>query len=429
MALAIILGAGSMAQGQATPAGGTPEYNPGPTLPRIDGNFQYSLFASQVAQTGFSDGVTSSTNLGGSMEYLSKNATLPFSALYSGGYLFTTQPGVGSSTFQNASVSQGLVRGGWAMGVSDSVSYLPNAPASGLTGVPGAGGIGLQPITGGTIPSQTVLTDYSRRVSNSVSGNIERNINRRTSISGNASYGILRFLDNDGENSDQITGMVSLNRRLDARNTLSANVVYQTYSFTGLYATQPNIETRGINVVYERLWTRALTSAVSIGPQWISGYTLTPLQLEQYPPGTNPVVPSRVDVAVNASLSYTHRYTVSSLSYSRGINNGSGVQAGATADTLTGQIFESFGPNWSGAVSGVVANTTGLVGGSTSTQTFNFGVQVTRRITRHISAYASDSIQHQSVGNLVGANAFHGTSNSAAIGISWAPRSSRLNPF
>src|SRR5580658_4792507 len=109
MALGMILGMGSMAQGQAA-SGATPEYNPGPNLPLIEGNFQYSLFASEVAQTGYTNGVSSTTNLGGTAEYLSMSVPHPFNMLYTGGYLFTTQPGVGSSTFQGLSVSQGLVR-------------------------------------------------------------------------------------------------------------------------------------------------------------------------------------------------------------------------------------------------------------------------------------------------------------------------------
>lgn len=428
MALAIVFGLGSTAKGQAV-SGATPEYNPGPTLPMIEGNFQYSLFASEVAQTGYTDGVTSTTNFGGTMEYLSRNVAHPFDMLYTGGYLFTTQPGVGNSTFQDLTISQGLVKGAWVLGISDSVSYLPNAPSSGLSGVAGTGGIGLQPIIGGTIPSQTVLTNYSERVSNSVSGNIERRITRKTSISGVASYGILRFPDENGEDSSQITGTVSLNQMLDARDTLSGNVAYQDFDFSGgLYATQPSIQTRGINLVYERLWSRALTSSVSVGPQWISGYTLTPLQLQAYPPGTNPVVPSRVNVAVNASLSYTHRFTVGSVTYTRGVNGGSGVQAGATADAIFGHITSNFGPNWAGALSVGGVRTVALAGG-TPTPTVDFGAQVSRRITRHLSAYVSDTVQHQSPGSYVGLNAFNGTSNSAAIGISYAPRSARMSQF
>jgi hypothetical protein len=165
-----------------------------------------------------------------------------------------------------------------------------------------------------------------------------------------------------------------------------------------------------------------------VGPQWISGYTLTPLQLQPYPPGTNPVVPSRLNVAINASLSYTRRFTVGTLSYTRGVNGGSGVQAGATADTVVGGISTSFGPNWTAAMSAGGARTLGLNGGS-PTQTFNAGAQLSRRITRHLSAYVSDTVQYQSLGSYVGINAFNGTSNAAAIGISYTPRSSRMGQF
>ena len=426
MALGMILGMGSMAQGQAT-TGATPTYNPGPTLPQIDGTFQYSLFASEVAETGFTNNVNASTNLGGTAEIMSKSTVAPFSLLYTGGYIMTTEPSFSNSTFQALTASQGFIGGGWVFGISDTVSFLPSAPTGSLSGVAGSGDIGLQPISGGSIPAQTVLTDYSRRISNSVNGNVERSLNPRTSISGNGSYGILRFLDGDGENNTQITGALSLNRRLNARNTLSGNVSYSTYSFSGVGA-QPTVVSRGLNIVYERLWTRALTTTISAGPQWISGYTLTPLQLQNYPTGTNPVIPGRVTAAVNASASYTRGYTVGTLSYSRGINAGSGVYQGATGDTLTGQVSRSFGPNWQGSATGALARTLGLTGGS-ATKTFSFGGQVTRRITRHLSGYISDVIQTQSVGTLAGTNAFNGTSNSVAIGISYSPRSTRLGQF
>ena len=429
MAVAVILGMGSVAQSQAV-SGANPEYNPGPTLPMIDGNFQYSLFASEVAQTGYTNGVTSTTNFGGSLEYLTRNESHPFTALYAGGYLFSTQPGIGNSTFQDLSISQGLVKGPWVLGVSDSVSYLPNAPTSGLVGVPGAGGVGQQPITGGNIPSQTVLTNFSQRVSNTASGDLERSITRRTSITGSGSYGILRFLDSSGQDSSQVMATVAVNRLLDARNTLSGNFTYQTFTFGAgpNYVAQPTIVTRGINAVYERLWSRAVTLSVAVGPQWIGGYTLTPVQLLAYPPGTNPVVSSRVNVAVNATVSYTRRFTIGTLSYTRGANGGSGVQAGATADTILAQVSTTFGPDWAGAVSVGGASTLGLNGGN-PTQTINGAVQLSRRISRHLSAFVSDSIQNQSIGTYVGANTFNGTANAAAIGISYTPRSSRMSQF
>ena len=259
---------------------------------------------------------------------------------------------------------------------------------------------------------------------------MERGIDRLTSISGTGSYGILHFLDsNQGQDSSQISGMVALNRRLNARNTLSVSAIYEVYDYSGgIYATQPSTEIRGINGIYERLWTRALTTSISVGPQWIGGYTLTPSELQYYPLGTNPVIPGRVTVGVSATASYSHQRTSGGVGYTRGFNGGSGVQPGATADTVFGQISRSFGRDWGGALSGTVARTVGLTGG-TATQTYNFSAQLTRRITRHLSAYVSDSVQHQSIGSLVGSNAFSGLANSASIGISWAPRSTRLNQF
>ncbi len=433
IALGMILGMASMALGQAT-SGETSIYNPGPTLPSIEGKFQYSLFASEVAQTGYSNGVTSTTNLGGSLEYASKSVSTPTDVLYSGAYLFTTQPGFGNSTFQGLTISQGLIRGNWALGISDTVSYLPNSPSTGLFGATGTGTIGTQPISGGAIPSQTVLTNYAQRVSNAVSGNVERSLDRLTSISGVGSYSILRFPGDSGagasgEDSNQISGVVALNRRLDARNTLSGNADYQTYSFNGLYSSQPNLITRGLNVVYERLWTRALTTSVSLGPQWIAGYTLTPLQLQFYPPGTNPVVPGRILLAVSATASYTRGYTSGSLSYSRGVNGGSGSTARRNCGYCFGADPTQYRANWSAAADGTFARTLGITGG-TPTETYNFGGQLTRRISLHVSAFVGDTVQHQSLGtSLVGSNVFSGTSNSATIGIRYSPRSTQLSQF
>ncbi len=56
--------------------------------------------------------------------------------MYAGGYLLTQNYGQNSSTYQSLTISQGLVRGRWSMGIADSLSYLPNSPSTGLAGVP-----------------------------------------------------------------------------------------------------------------------------------------------------------------------------------------------------------------------------------------------------------------------------------------------------
>src|SRR5450756_165064 len=147
--IAILCCTYSSLHAQATPAAtvSTPAYNPGPALPMIDGNFQYALTASEIVQFGYSGSTGQSylTSLSGDVEYLSKSRVRPFSLLYAGGLLYSTFAAQGVSTFQSLSASQGLVMGRWAMGVSDSVSYLPQTPTIGLSGIPGVGDVGLQP--------------------------------------------------------------------------------------------------------------------------------------------------------------------------------------------------------------------------------------------------------------------------------------------
>src|SRR5271170_6108736 len=88
-ALAMFLAAGITLRGQATPTAtsSVPRYNPGPSLPMIDGNLQYALTGSEIFQLGLNSGsdVTATTNLSGDVEYLSTSAAHPFSMLYAGG--------------------------------------------------------------------------------------------------------------------------------------------------------------------------------------------------------------------------------------------------------------------------------------------------------------------------------------------------------
>ena len=145
-----ISGLGRIAHGQAAPtASGAPAFNPGPNLPSIQGNFQFALSASEIVQLGVSgySGVASTSSLSGNLEYVSRSVARPFSMFYGGGILYSPQLyGGDPTTFQSLTLSQGFISGGWAMGLSDSASYLPNSPTTGLEGVPGVGDQGIQPI-------------------------------------------------------------------------------------------------------------------------------------------------------------------------------------------------------------------------------------------------------------------------------------------
>jgi hypothetical protein len=426
-----VLGFGGVAEGQAPPTATTsgPVFNPGPTLPAIDGTFQWAASGSELIQTGFyaGGGTTSSLNLSGNAEYISKSSTHPFSMLYGGGVLLQTSSGSSNQFYQNFTISQGLVKSGWALGVSDSVSFLPQSPTTGLSGVPGTGDLGLQPAPDPNVPPQTVLTYYGKRLSNSANGSIERQINPRTSVSGSGNYGILRFIGEGSGNSagldtTNISGQVGLNRRFSPRSSGSVSGYYSDYSYNG---NQSSFHSSGANLVFSRQMSKTLTMSLSAGPQFVSGFQAYPVE------GTtvSTAVPSSVNVAVNASLGYTRGPISGLLAYSRGVNGGSGVQTGAFSDNVTVGAQHTYRRDWSVGLTGTFTRTTGLptVG---STETVYGGFQVSRRLSPALSLFAGYTGIHQSTAaSLAGTNAFSGFSQSGSIGVTYSPRSTRLGQF
>ena len=420
-----LLGAAHMVEAQATPAGtvSNPTYNPGPNLPLIDGNFQYAISAAEILQFGYfgNSGVTPTTSLSGDVEYLSQSTVHPFSMLYAGGVLFSSIQNQRTSTFQTFTVSQGLVTRKWSMGIADSVSYLPQSPTTGLAGVPGVGDQGLQPQPDPGVPAQSVLTNYGRRVSNSVSGNISRQLDARTSLNGGASYAGLYFLDGVGIETRQVTGQLGLNRLIDARSSVGLTAQYSTYSYS---VTSFNV--RGLSVSYNRQLSRELSLQGSVGPQWTSSFLSVPLT------GSTEgavAVPGRLSLSATLGLMYTKRYTSYYARYGRGVNSGSGLQAGAVADSISAGVSRSFGRDWSASATGNYTRTSGL-SDQGITSTIYAGTQVSRRITSSLSAYASYSAQHQSLSQaLTGTNAFNGLIQSVGFGITFSPRMNRLGQF
>jgi hypothetical protein len=300
-----------------------------------------------------------------------------------------------------------------------------------LSGIPGVGDLGAFPVQGPVAgPAGGIFSAAGNRISNALSGSVERELGKATSISGSGSWTKLHFLsDNDSLDNSQISGVVALNRRLDARSSASLNAVYSTFSYgnTQTANSQPDIETRGINASYQRVLTRTLSASVSAGPQWISS-------------SNSILIPSSINVAISAGLSYQRGFTSASVGYSRGVNGGSGVLPGAISDSFNGSMGHTFGHNWVGSLNVGYTHSAGL------TQFFNGtsvvplnevfdsvfgGVQVTRRISLHFSGYASYEAQNQLQNNNIISvpNALNGTSQTFGIGITFTPRSTRLGQF
>jgi hypothetical protein len=432
---ALLLTVGSVSYGQAVPAGGSAMSpgSTGPNLPTLDGILHYALSASEIIQLGYygAGQVTHSTVLSGDVAYTAKSEVRPFNLIFAGGVILGNQSGQGTTYYTNAAVSQGYVTRHWVFNISDSFSFLPQSPTTGLSGIAGVGDIGVTPVQGPVEgPAGGIFSISGNRIANTLGGSVERTINRDTSISGSGAWSVLHFLDDNsgGLDSTQVSGTVALNRRLDARSSVSLDAVYSTFSYSGNTANsdEPDIESRGINLAYQRVLSRTLSMSVSAGPQWISSSNST-------------LVPSRVNAAVTAGLSYSRRYTSAAIGYSHGVNTGSGVLAGALTDSVIASVGHTYGRKWVASLNTGYSRSAGLTqisNGSSlvpENEVFNTvfgGVQLTRAISSRFSGYVSYTAQNQTNNYALGAqNALNGTSQTFGIGITFTPRSTRLGQF
>ena len=412
-----------VAYAQSIPAdtGSPPPPGVGFSLPRVGGSLNYGISASQLISNGFfnDSGVGYTTSLSGDLAYVSKSQFHPFSAVYSGGVL-VGYDGQKTTAFQSLSFSQVLSTQHWNIVLSDSISYLPESPAVGLSGIPGVGDLGVDPINTviGATPGLGILTTYGPRVSNSTSGTVSRTLTGRISLQATGDYSFQRFIgDNSGEGTNTSTygGSVGLNYRLSGRDALAGNYNYSQFSFSD---SPYSFSAQGASLSYSRQWTPRLTTSVSGGPQ-ISSSNSTPALSGTF-----------VTYAASASASYASRSTSYSLSYSRGINNGSGVIPGAISDSVSLGAHRQFGRVW--AVSGDVSYSKNsslpiLNSYNFSTDSLAFSAQATRGFGRHFSGYASYTLEHQSLGGsgvgIAAPNAFSGLYQVVGLGVTYSPNS------
>ena len=404
---------------QDIPAVATPTAYTGFQLPTVGGTLRYSLTGAESVVFGYDgqpgSGANALTDVSGQLAYLSKSQDHPFSAVYTGGYLFGTsnEP---SYAFQNLALSQVARTRNWTFVLADAVSYLPQTPDTGLSGIPGVGDLNLSPVSTSTSTGLGILSDYGTRISNSVSGTASRNITAATSIAGTGSYAIQRFLSDgsNGINNDLLSGTGSVNHRINALSSVGVGYNYAHSSFTGPILLQNlSYSTQSIFVNYSRQVTRQFSFTVGGGPQRLSGS------------GDSAVTGPSTNASVNASAIYSGRVYTYSLSYVRGDNNGQGVVVGSRADAINFGVNRVFARVW---------NAAGTVGYNRSTALPNSifpafssnaevaGAQVGRQFSPSFLGFASYTLQRQSFnGASNGITAFNGLSQILSFGVTYSP--------
>jgi hypothetical protein len=397
--LALSAAAGAQVVPAATDAGALP----------ASGRLYYALRYGQTA--GFGSGLSSwqTSNLSGNASYANARVRAPFSAQYAGGYTWTlTGPSYESGLFQRMYLSQGGVWRKWVVSVSDDVSYLPQSPFTGFSGIPGIG----EPI--GTpnptpVGSQSILTLNTHVVENAATGSIENKATGATVLSGTGTYDLMRFPNNDGLNTDTYTANGRITHRLDGRDAIIGTYRYSLYSYPDYTFT---FETQAGLIGFHRLLSRKLTAAFAAGPMWINSSN----QL---------AVPSTLTYTVNGSVEYTSKPTTVEVVYSHGTNGGAGYLLGATLDSLNGNVSRNFGPNLLIGWTGGYSRTSGLINNGVTNSVVG-GTQATWQINRNFIAYANYTGISQGSTSLLPTNAVNQTLQTIGFGVGYSPRTTHL---
>jgi len=369
---------------------------------------QYALRYSETGEFSSVLSNSQSSTLSGSIGIGNQNEHLPFSLNYAGGYTWTlTGVPYADGQFHRLNLSQGIDSHKWKILLSDDVSYLPQSPTTGFSGIPGIG----EPIggTGPTPPSsQSILTVNTHAISNQATGALTYDVNSAISFSVGGGPGLLRFPNNDGLDTDSLSANAKFTRAFNTRNGLNASYQFSRFTYPGFTVA---FETNTAQVGYRRLWTRNVTTEIAAGPAWIGS-------------SATAAVPSSLTYAASASLSYMLRFASASMSYVRGINGGAGYLIGGEFDAVTGNLSKDFTPNLNVGLSGGFERTTGLNSNGTTNATYG-GAQGTWRIGQRIIVFGNYTATNQTSSSALPTNALNQLLQVVGFGVGYSPRQSQ----
>jgi hypothetical protein len=423
LALTLLGPMAGVALAQALPAAEASPISTGFTLPRTLGTLQYAVSASENLSWGYygNPGGDASTNVSGDVAYLSSAKNDPFSMVLSAGHGWSasTEP---SYSFVNLGLSQVVNLGRWGIVLGDGVTYLPETATTGLSGIPGVGDLGVDPLQTGETTGQGVLTNFSTRVVNTGAISVQRQITGKTYLQGTGSYGITRFVGAsgfNGLNSTQEAGGGGLTHRIDARNTIGGNYVYSSYTYESnalIGGGQPGLVSQTASAVYTHDFSRKLGFSAAAGPQWTR---INSSGSKEQP-----------SLFANISANYAEEFSGASIAYTRSANSGDGVTVGAISDSVVFSARRTFARVWFSAATVAYSDTKSLPNSVVTPSSFRtaiLGFQLSRALARSLSVFASYTLEHQSsLDPGASVEVFSGLSQLVGFGITYSPGSVHL---
>jgi hypothetical protein len=400
-----ICGLGSTAYPQVGPAAR------GSSVASAARQLQYAFRYAQNAQLSNHYSNQQTSVVSGSLSYENGSQTKPFSMNYAGGYTWTLSgPDYQTGQFHRLYLSQGANTRRWNFNLADNVGYLPQAPTTGFSGIPGIG----EPIGSGnplTSTNQSILTLNTHVVSNSAMASVGRTLDYATSlvVGGNSDY--MYFPDANGIDTRTTSGNVGIDRRISARTSLLSRYQYSLYQYP---STTVSMRTQTALGGFRRRVSRNLDLDVSGGPQWIDS-------------SVQSVVPAMTNFELNAFMRYLLRSSSFGAIYFHGTNGGGGYLIGGTLDSAQGNYLHHFGPNF----------VLGITGGYQRTAAFNNkgvtngvygGTQGTWWLGSRMIVFANYTGTSQSSSSQLPGNVLNDMYNTISFGFGFSSREPRVRP-
>jgi len=337
IAITIVLGVAVAAKAQVAP-----EATSGPVIP-LSGNLSYAARYSQTIQS-FPGGVNGQNAMvTGDFSYTSANERTPFTVTIGAGDSWVISgTSYNNGPFENLAISQGLAGARWSIHLGDTVNYLTGAPVEGFAGVPGTG----EPISEPTPPSdETIQTVNATVINNAANFGYSYKVSAFSTVNANVGYSLIRYPNDNGIESDDLSVTASWAQRLNARSTVTGSYAYSHFNYIdadlGFNVNTPTFQ-------WQYTLNPKVSWKISGGPQFLNPSGSNASESSGSGSGGTGAVPedeehSSIGASIAASISYETRWGGASVTYNRGIDSGGGYLYGGKSDSLVGTFDHQFG--------------------------------------------------------------------------------------
>lgn len=308
-----------------------------------------------------------------------------------------------NSMFQAAHIQQSFQFRRWSLTLADNITDTPES----AFGYSGLSSLGLPDLVPGTVPNQTILTNQSQQISNTTVGQVNYNLNSRSSLTIAGNFGLLRFPGSGLLESDQGGIQAGYNYNLNPRDSLGISYGLNLIRYSNAEA-QPKLNSHNIQLVYGRRITGRLALRISGGPQinQISDPTLGPA--------------TQATWTAQSSLTYRFHRAQMEAWYGHSVNNGAGILGIAKTDQVQGSLTTRLTRTLSGSFRAGYAHNTNpqqVVGSPDSVFNTEFvSARLERPLGREATGFLNYTFQHQSTNVLACGLGLCGTDLNRHIG-------------